>query len=85
VRIEIGRLQLAQHQDASAEATLSKALSDFRRKAPDVRPTIATILGLLGQTMLEEHRAADAEPLLAEAVTIREKTLPPLGAAQKHC
>jgi tetratricopeptide (TPR) repeat protein len=76
IELNMGRLQLANHQERAGEASYRAALAIYRAKQPPGHPDTAFALERLGDLLLKEGRKREAEPLLAEAVTIRQKTLP---------
>jgi tetratricopeptide (TPR) repeat protein len=72
VRSSLARALADEGQLAVAESEYRGALAVFRAKAPE-HPKVGEILGRLGGVLLASGRAAEAEPLLGEAVARQER------------
>jgi non-specific serine/threonine protein kinase/serine/threonine-protein kinase len=65
-------LYQAQKKHDRAERLLAELLASRRRLDGPDNPRVATLLAELGESILEQGRAAEAEPLLRESLRIRE-------------
>jgi tetratricopeptide (TPR) repeat protein len=63
-------------QSAAAGQLVSERLTDARNQFPTDSPQLAGRLASFGMSLLEAKAFTDAEPLLREALTIREKKEP---------
>jgi serine/threonine protein kinase/Flp pilus assembly protein TadD len=70
-RRNLALLYLARRRHAEAERLLAELLPARRRVDGPDHPRVAAVLAELGESVLEQGRAAEAEPLLREALTIR--------------
>jgi tetratricopeptide (TPR) repeat protein len=65
-------------EDDKLTGLLDRLLSEARKTLPKDSPELASSLVEIGGAMMEQKRWAEAEPLLRECLTIRQKTQPDL-------
>jgi tetratricopeptide (TPR) repeat protein len=65
-------------RSADAAALSKELLSDARKSFPGDDPRLANVLGRTGSALLQLGTFAEAEPLLRECLTVREKVEPDL-------
>src|SRR5262249_24757528 len=75
-RRNLALLYQAQKEHARAERLLAELLPSRLRTDGNDHPRVASLLTELGESILEQGRAAEAEPLLREALQIREAKQP---------
>jgi hypothetical protein len=68
---------LAARSDRDAAATLYQSALESARKTATDRETLATALTDLGRSRLDAGNGSGAEAVLREALTIRERDMPP--------
>jgi tetratricopeptide (TPR) repeat protein len=73
--ISLGKAEKALMQEPDAEATLKRAIKILEPAAPD-STELASALDLLGGVYDDEKKYGDAEPLLKQALSLRQKILP---------
>jgi tetratricopeptide (TPR) repeat protein/tRNA A-37 threonylcarbamoyl transferase component Bud32 len=73
---DLARVLTAAGRVAKGEALLRAALSGWRRTVPPGSPRLAGALEALGDNLLRQRRAGEAEPLLRECLSIRESVAP---------
>jgi serine/threonine protein kinase/Tfp pilus assembly protein PilF len=76
----VGAQLVAAYAQAGETAKLAdllrEQLAEARKTLPKDSPQLAGQLALIGLALLEQKKWADAEPLLRECLTVREKTQP---------
>jgi eukaryotic-like serine/threonine-protein kinase len=63
---------------AEARKVIDELLADARKNLPKDSPQLAGMMAKIGMSLLEMKGYAEAEPLLLESLTIREKSQPDL-------
>jgi eukaryotic-like serine/threonine-protein kinase len=64
--------------DPEAALRLGRGVLALRgRVLPDAHPMVAGSMVLVGLSLIDLHRAEEAEPLIRESLAVRQKNLPP--------